>query len=117
MWIIYAVVSAFFAGVTSILAKCGIRKTNSNVATAIRTVVILFFAWLMVLITGSINRWQWQCSEKILTLSRQEGESRAPHPLFLFVIGGIRYYPITSLSAEGIFRGANILIDTSHITF
>ena len=58
MWIIYAVVSAFFAGVTSILAKCGIRKTNSNVATAIRTVVILFFAWLMVLITGSINQIQ-----------------------------------------------------------
>lgn len=53
MWIFYAVGSAFFAGVTSILAKCGIKKTDSNVATAIRTVVILMFAWLIVLLTGS----------------------------------------------------------------
>ncbi len=53
MWIIYAIGSAFFAGVTSILAKCGIKKTDSNVATAIRTVVILIFAWLIVLLTGS----------------------------------------------------------------
>lgn len=53
MWIIYAVVSSFFAGITAVLAKCGIRKTDSDVATAIRTVVVLIFSWLMVLITGS----------------------------------------------------------------
>ncbi len=53
MWILYAVGSALFAGLTSILAKCGIRKTNSTVATALRTIVVLLFSWLMVLIVGS----------------------------------------------------------------
>lgn len=43
----------FFAGITAILAKCGIRKTDSNVATAIRTVIVLLFSWLMVLVTGT----------------------------------------------------------------
>lgn len=52
MWIFYAIGSSFFAGITAILAKCGIQKTNSNVATAIRTIVVLIFAWLMVLVTG-----------------------------------------------------------------
>lgn len=52
MWVIYAVFSSFFAGITAILAKCGIRKTDSNVATAVRTVVVFLFAWLMVLLTG-----------------------------------------------------------------
>ena len=53
MWIRYAVGSSFFAGITAILAKCGIRKTDSNVATAIRTVIVLLFSWLMVLVTGT----------------------------------------------------------------
>ena len=53
MWLFYAAASSFFAGITSVLAKCGIRKTDSNVATAIRTVVVLIFSWLMVLITGT----------------------------------------------------------------
>ena len=53
MWVFYAVGSAFFAGVTSILAKCGIKKTDSNVATAIRTVVVLVFSWIMVFVVGS----------------------------------------------------------------
>ncbi len=53
MWMIYAVGSAFFAGITAILAKCGIKKTDSDVATAIRTVVVLLFSWIMVLLTGS----------------------------------------------------------------
>lgn len=53
MWILYAVGSAFFAGVTSVLAKCGIKKTDSNVATAIRTLVVLLFAWMIVLLTGA----------------------------------------------------------------
>ena len=52
---VYAFGSALFAGVTSILAKCGIRKTDSNVATAIRTVVVLVFSWLMVFVVGSQN--------------------------------------------------------------
>lgn len=53
MWIIFAFASAFFAGVTSILAKCGIRKTDSTVATAIRTIVVLAFSWLMVFVVGA----------------------------------------------------------------
>ena len=53
MWMFYAIGSSFFAGITAILAKCGIRKTDSNVATAIRTIVVLLFSWLMVLITGT----------------------------------------------------------------
>ena len=53
MWMLYAVGSSFFAGITAVLAKCGIKKTDSNVATAIRTVVVLLFSWLMVLITGT----------------------------------------------------------------
>lgn len=53
MWLGFAVGSAFFAGITSILAKCGIRKTDSDVATAIRTIVVLFFAWLMVGVTDT----------------------------------------------------------------
>lgn len=53
MWIMFAFGSAFFAGVTSILAKCGIRKTDSTVATAVRTIVVLIFSWLMVFIVGS----------------------------------------------------------------
>ena len=53
MWILYAVGSAFFAGVTSILAKSGIKKTDSNVATAIRTIVVFIFSWIMVFVVGS----------------------------------------------------------------
>ena len=56
MWLFYAVASAFFAGITSILAKCGIRKTDSTVATAVRTVVILLFSWLIVGIVGSASQ-------------------------------------------------------------
>ncbi|MEO3112543.1 EamA family transporter, partial [Turicibacter sanguinis] len=55
MWILYAIGSAFFAGVTSILAKIGIQQTDSNVATAIRTVVVLVFSWFMVFIVGSFQ--------------------------------------------------------------
>ena len=53
LWIIAAVASAVFAGLTSILAKCGIKKTDSDLATALRTVVVLLFSWLMVFIVGS----------------------------------------------------------------
>ena len=53
MWVLFAFGSALFAGITAILAKCGIRKTDSSVATAVRTVVVLLFSWLMVFLTGS----------------------------------------------------------------
>ncbi|MEG1548397.1 MAG: EamA family transporter [Clostridia bacterium] len=53
MWILFAFGSAIFAGITAILAKCGIKNTDSNLATAIRTLIVLIFAWLMVFITGA----------------------------------------------------------------
>ncbi len=53
MWIAFAFLSALFAGITSIFAKCGIKKTDSGIATAIRTVVVLLFSWVMVFIVGS----------------------------------------------------------------
>ena len=56
MWLGFAVGSAFFAGITSILAKCGIERTDSNVATAVRTFVVLIFSWLMVFVVGSQNQ-------------------------------------------------------------
>ncbi len=55
MWLTAAVFSAVFAALTAILAKCGIRKTDSDVATAIRTAVVLVFAWIMVFVTGSVG--------------------------------------------------------------
>lgn len=53
MWLVFAFGSALFAGLTSILAKCGIKKTDSDVATGIRTIIVLLFSWLMVFIVGS----------------------------------------------------------------
>ena len=73
MWLFYAVGSAFFAGLTSILAKCGIRKTDSTVATAVRTVVILAFSWIIVGIVGS--------AEQIPSIDRKT-------VLFLILSGG-----------------------------
>lgn len=55
MWIILACLSALFAGLTSILAKCGIKNTDSDVVTALRTLVVLVFSWVMVLVVGSIG--------------------------------------------------------------
>lgn len=53
MWLIMAILSAFFAGITTILAKCGIKKTDSDVATALRTIVVLLFSWIMVFVVHS----------------------------------------------------------------
>lgn len=55
MWIVMSVLSAFFAGITAVLAKCGIKKTDSDFATALRTVVVLIFSWIIVFIVGSQN--------------------------------------------------------------
>ena len=73
MWMFFAFVSALFAGLTSILAKCGIKKTDSTVATAIRTVVVLAFSWLMVFVVGSAG--------EITSISR--------HTLIFLVLSGI----------------------------
>ena len=73
MWMLFAFASALFAGLTSILAKCGIKKTDSTVATAIRTVVVLAFSWLMVFVVGSAG--------EISSISR--------HTLIFLVLSGI----------------------------
>lgn len=72
LWLFFAVASAFFAGITAILAKIGVKNTDSTVATAIRTIVILLFSWLLVFLTGA------QAS-----LSQIDGESL----LFLILSG------------------------------
>ena len=53
MWLVFALAAAVFAGLTSILAKIGIKNTDSNLATALRTIVVVIFAWIMVLVVGS----------------------------------------------------------------
>lgn len=58
MWVVFAFCSAFFAGITSILAKCGIKQTDSDVATAIRTVVVLMMSFLMTIVAGSLNEFK-----------------------------------------------------------
>lgn len=73
LWLVMAVLSAFFAGLTAILAKCGIKHTDSDVATAVRTLVVLIFSWIMVLIVGSLP-----------TLS-----TIAPRSLLLLVLSGL----------------------------
>ncbi len=73
LWIIAAILSAFFAGLTSILAKCGIKKTDSDLATALRTVVVLLFSWNMVLVVGS--------AETVTTI--------APKSLFFLILSGL----------------------------
>ena len=55
MWAIFAILSAIFAALTSILAKVGIEGVNSNLATAIRTIVVVLMAWFMIFITGNQN--------------------------------------------------------------
>ena len=73
MWIVFAFCSALFAGLMSILAKYGIKKTDSTVATAIRTIVVLLFSWLMVLIVGS----------------EREIGSITPHSLIFLILSGL----------------------------
>ncbi len=68
MWLIAAVGSAFFAALTAILAKCGIRKTDSDVATAIRTAVVLLFSWIMVFVVGSQTSISQISAESLLFL-------------------------------------------------
>ncbi len=89
MWILYAFGSAFFAGLTAVLAKCGIEHTNSHLATALRTIVVLIFSWIMVGIVGSFDT--------IHTIT---------YKTFLFLIlSGICLFLILS----GIFTGASWL--------
>ena len=55
LWLVMAVLSAIFAGLTAVLAKCGIKNTDSDIATALRTLVVWIFSWIMVLIVGAFD--------------------------------------------------------------
>ena len=68
MWIVYAFASALFAGLTAVLAKIGVKDVNSHLATALRTVVVLAFAWLMVFVVGSAGTISQISSRSLLFL-------------------------------------------------
>ena len=68
MWKYYALLSALFAALTALLAKCGVRGVNSNLATAIRTTVILFMTWGIVLFTGTREQFRELTGKNILFL-------------------------------------------------
>lgn len=68
LWLVAAILSAVFAGITSILAKCAIKKTDSDVATALRTVVVLLFSWLIVFVVGSYDGLQSIDAKSLLFL-------------------------------------------------
>ena len=113
MWILFAFGSAFFAGITAILAKCGIRKTDSTVATAVRTIVVLLFSWLMVFVVGpqdqlgSIdpNTWlflilsglatgaSWLCYFRALQLQKEDQKKS----WFLYAAGSAIFASLTSI--------------------
>lgn len=68
MWVLCAFGSALFAGVTAILAKCGIKNTDSNVATALRTIMVLIFSWIMVFLSGANSGWSALTGKTLLFL-------------------------------------------------
>ena len=75
MWLTAAILSSVFAGLTAILAKCGIKKTDSDIATAMRTVVVLAFSWLMVFVVGSAKTITQINSSSLLFLILSGGAS------------------------------------------
>ena len=83
MWILMAALSAVFAGLTAILAKIGIRKTDSDLATGLRTIVVLAFSWIMVFIIGSANQIS-QISSRTLLFLLLSGMATGASWLFYF---------------------------------
>ena len=103
MWIGAAVLSAFFAGITAVLAKCGIRKTDSDVATALRTVVVLIFSWVMVFLVGS-QKTIGEISGKSLVFlvmsGLSTGESRRRTGLLLAILAPVLLIVTVALSGD-----------------
>lgn len=132
MWIVFALLSAFFAAATSILAKIGIQNINSNLATAIRTVVVLIMSWSIVFVTGKhhaiINTGyknlfflllsgittglSWLCYYRALQIG--EASKIIPLDKFSLVIGMILAFIVLkeSITAKTIIGGALITIGT-----
>jgi transporter family protein len=137
MWIVYALLSALFAALTSILAKIGIANINSNLATAIRTIVVLILSWSIVFITGKQNDianighknllflilsgiatgLSWLCYYKAL----QTGDASRVIPIdkFSLVIGMVLAFIILkeTISLKTIFGGIFITIGTFILIF
>jgi len=132
MWIVFALLSAFFAALTSILAKIGIQNVNSNLATAIRTIVVLIMAWGIVFATGKhsevLNIGQkniiflalsgiatglsWLCYFRALQIG--EASKVMPVDKFSLVIGMIMAFTILkeTITAKTIIGGVLITIGT-----
>jgi transporter family protein len=132
MWIVFALLSAFFAALTSILAKIGIQNVNSNLATAIRTVVVLLMAWGIVFATGKHNEvlsigqkniiflalsgiatgLSWLCYYRALQIG--EASKVMPVDKFSLVIGMIMAFTILkeTITAKTIIGGVLITIGT-----
>jgi transporter family protein len=132
MWIVYAFLSAFFAALTSILAKIGIENINSNLATAIRTVVVLLLSWGIVFATGKYSGLadignknliflilsgiatglSWLCYYRALQIG--EASKVIPIDKFSVVIGMVLAFVVLreSITIKAIIGGALITIGT-----
>ena len=132
MWILFALLSAFFAALTSILAKIGIQNVNSNLATAIRTIVVLVMAWGIVFATGKHNEvlsigqknivflalsgiatgLSWLCYYRALQIG--EASKVMPVDKFSLVIGMVMAFVVLkeTVTAKTIIGGVLITIGT-----
>jgi transporter family protein len=137
MWIVYALLSAFFAALTSILAKIGIENINSNLATAIRTVIVLILSWSIVFVTGKHNDivnighknllflilsgmatgLSWLCYYKSLQIG--EASKVIPIDKFSLVIGMVLAFIVLkeTITIKTIIGGALITIGTFVLIF
>ena len=132
MWFVFALLSAFFAALTSILAKIGIQNVNSNLATAIRTIVVLLMSWGIVFVTGKHNEvlsigqkniiflalsgiatgLSWLCYYRALQIG--EASKVMPVDKFSLVIGMVMAFVILkeTVTAKTIIGGVLITIGT-----
>ena len=132
MWVLFALLSAFFAALTSILAKIGIQNVNSNLATAIRTIVVLIMSWAIVFLTGKQNEMinighknllflvlsgiatglSWLCYYRALQIG--EVSKVIPIDKFSLVIGMIMAFIILkeTITAKTIIGGILITVGT-----
>jgi transporter family protein len=137
MWVIFALLSALFAALTSILAKIGIQNINSNLATAIRTVVVLIMSWGIVFVTGKQNDitnighknllflilsglatgLSWLCYYKALQM--EEASKVIPIDKFSVVIGMVLAFIVLkeTITLKSIIGGALITVGTFVLIF
>lgn len=141
MWMLLAFLSAIFAALTSIFAKIGIKDVDSNLATAIRTIVVLAMAWLIVLVTGAFDGiWSisgytlfflvlsglatgasWICYFKALSLGNVnkvtpiDKSSTVLTMVLAFIFLGERFTPITGIGAAVMFAGTMLMIEKKDV--